>query len=108
MFDKIAARREVEERNRLRAASNLPLVTVEEELRRMEEDERQKILDEFIHNSPLRGRVEQKLLNSIRRRLMNPEWRPAGNLSVGGLAFYAAVNNRMRHIWRCRDRKGQA
>jgi hypothetical protein len=70
-FDKMAARQEIEERNHL-CASNLPLASVEAELGRMEGDERQEILEEFIHNSPLRGRVDQKRLNRIRSRSQGP------------------------------------
>jgi hypothetical protein len=99
MFDKITSHL-IEERNRLRAASNLPLVSVDGELRRMEEAERQKALSDFIHNSLLRERVEEKLLHRTRRHLNNPEWRPTGVLSGGGYAFHVAVNRRMKRIWR--------
>ena len=105
MFDKRSARRELEKRNRLRAKAKLPLVSVEEELPRYEEAAIQKERDDFVHRSPLRQRVSDKLLNRIRRRLKNPEWRPTGMLSGGGYAFYVAVNNRMRRIWRCRHRQ---
>jgi len=105
MFDKRAAHREIEKRNRLRAKAKLPLVSVEEELRRCEEAAIQKERDDFVHRSPLRQRVSDKLLNRIRRRLRNPEWRPRGMLSGGGYAFYVAVNNRMRRIWRWRHRR---
>jgi hypothetical protein len=105
MFDKRAARREIEKRNRLRAKAKLPLVSVEEERRRNEEAAIQKERDDFVHRSPLRQRVSDKLLNRIRRRLKNPEWRPSGVLSGGGYAFYVAVNNRLRRIWRWRHRQ---
>ena len=105
MSDKSRARREIEKRNRRRAEAKLPLVSVEEELRRCEEAAIQKERDDFVHRSPLRQRVSDKLLNRIRRRLKNPEWRPRGMLSGGGYAFYVAVNNRMRRIWRWRHRR---
>lgn len=105
MFDKRAARREIEKRNRLRAKAKFPLVSVEEELRRYEEAAIQKERDDFVHSSPLRQRVSDKLLNRIRHRLKNPEWRPSGVLSGGGYAFYVAVNNRLRRIWRWRHRQ---
>jgi hypothetical protein len=104
LFDKREARHEIEKRNRLRAKAKLPLVSVEEERRRNEEAAIQKERDDFVHHSPLRQRVSDKLLNHIRRRLKNPEWRPTGMLSGGGYAFYVAVNNRMRQLWRWRAR----
>ena len=107
MFDKITAHL-IDKRNRLRAAANLPLVSVEEELHRMEEAERQKALSDFIHNSRIRKRVEEKLLHRTRRRLNNPEWCPTGVLWGGGLAFHAAVNRRMKRIWRWQERNGLA
>jgi hypothetical protein len=105
MSDKSRARREIEKRNRLRAKAKLPLVSVEEELRRCEEAAIQKERDDFVHRSPLRQRVSDKLLNRIRCRLKNPEWSPTGVLSGGGYAFHVAVNNRMRRIWRWRHRQ---
>jgi hypothetical protein len=105
MFDKAIARREIEERNCLRVEANLSPVSVEKELRRCEEAAIQKERDDFAHRSPLRQRVIDKLLNRIRRRLKNPEWRRTGMLSGGGYAFYVVVNNRMRRIWRWRHRQ---
>ena len=102
IFDKISTGREIDDRNLLRAGAKLPPVSVEEELSRME------LFYAFLHDSPIRKRVEQKLLNRIRRRLKNPDWRPTGVLSGGGYAFYVAVNNRMRRIWRCRQREGKS
>ncbi len=108
LFDKRAAHRKIEKRNRLRAKAKLALVSVEGELRRYEEAAIQKERDDFVHRSPLRQRVSDKLLNRIRRRLNNPEWRPTGMLSGGGYAFFVAVNNRMRRIWRWRQREGKS
>jgi hypothetical protein len=51
MFDKRSARREIEKRNRLRAKAKLPLVSVEEELRRCEEAAIQKERDDFVHRA---------------------------------------------------------
>jgi hypothetical protein len=63
MFDKSAARREMEKRNRRRAKAKLPLISVEEELRRYGEAAIQRERDDFVHGSPLRQRVSEKLLN---------------------------------------------
>jgi hypothetical protein len=69
MSDKSRARREIEKRNRRRAEAKLPLVSVEEELRRCEEAAIQKERDDFVHRSPLRQRVSDKLLNRMRHFL---------------------------------------
>jgi hypothetical protein len=41
--------------------------------------------------SPLRQRVEKKLMQRIRRRLNNPDWQPIGMLSGGGWAFHVVL-----------------
>ncbi len=104
MFDKIKARQEIEQRNRLRAEAHLPLVSVAEELVRYEKTAAQKEYRDFL-SSPLRERVSQKFLDAVRRKRNDPEWRPFGMLSGGGLWFELRVSNRMRRIWRRRDAK---
>lgn len=103
MFDKIKACQEIEQRNRLRAEANLPLVSVAEELVRYEKVAAQKEYRDFL-SSPLRERVREKLLNRIRRRSKNPDWRPTSFMSA--YAFNVTVGNRMRRIWRWRTEKG--
>ncbi|MGO9005333.1 MAG: hypothetical protein ACLQIQ_07910 [Beijerinckiaceae bacterium] len=105
MIDIAAARRDIEERNRLRADAALPQLSVEAELRRLSEAERRKAFEGFCVNSPLRQRAEEKLLNRIRRSNKDPEWCPTGTLSGGGWAFYSAVRDRMMRIWCCQQRK---
>ena len=58
MFDKIRARQEIEQRNRLRAEAHLPLVSVAEELVRYEKTAAQKEYRDFL-SSPLRERVRE-------------------------------------------------
>jgi hypothetical protein len=73
------------------------LVAVEEELRRYEKVAAQKEYDDFI-SSPLRIRVREKFLNTVRRKRNQPKWRPYGMLSGGGMWFELRVTNRMRRI----------
>jgi hypothetical protein len=104
MFDPEKTRLEIQERNRIRAVAQLPAVSVTTELRRLYDVQRESEFDHFYRTSPLRKRVEQKLLNRARRLRNDPNWKPSGVLSGGGLAFYAQTRNLMRRIWRQRDR----
>lgn len=103
MFDKIAAHREIAGRNRLHAEAHLPLVSVEEELRRYKKADAKMEFDDFIA-SPLRERVSEKFLNAVRRKRNDPDWRPRGMLSGGGLWFELRVTKRMERIWRRQQR----
>jgi hypothetical protein len=49
-------------------------------------------------NSPLRGRVEQKLLQRVRRRRNDPTWTPTGFLSGGGWTFHISLMNQIRRL----------
>jgi hypothetical protein len=100
MFDQETARREVRERNRVRAEAHLPLLPVEVEVRRLEKVASQKARDDFVLHSPLRERVEAKLLARERRRRGDPTWVPTGVLSGGGLAFSVQVHEVMLRFWR--------
>jgi hypothetical protein len=104
MFDLAQARHEIAERNRIRAEAKLPMVSVAAELRRRYEVHRQKEFEQFFLTSPLRQRVERKLLNRIRRLGNDPQWMPTGILSGGGWAFYAQIRMIMLRIWRSRRR----
>ncbi|MBU3889719.1 hypothetical protein [Methylosinus sp. KRF6] len=105
MIDVAAARRALDERNRLRVEAGLPQLSAEGELQRLSETERRKAFDEFFESSPLRQRIEEKLLNRVRRVNNDPDWRPTGALSGGGWAFYLSARKRMRSIWLRRQRK---
>jgi hypothetical protein len=97
---KVDAPREIEEQNRIRLEAHLPLLSVDAELRRLYEVEREREFDMFFQTSPVRKRVEQKLLDRIRRLWGFPQWKPAGFLSGGGLAFYNRTRHIMQRIWR--------
>jgi hypothetical protein len=87
MFHITEVRAEIDRRNRLRAEVHLPSLSMAHELRRIYNAERQADFEAFINTSPLRKRVEAKLLARIRRQRHEPEWRPTGVLSGGGWAF---------------------
>jgi hypothetical protein len=84
--------------------AQLPSVSVPTELRRLYKARRESEFEQFFLESPLRQRVEQKLLNRARTLRGNPEWKPSGMLSGGGLAFYVATRKLMRRVWRMRER----
>jgi hypothetical protein len=111
MFHIHQARHEIEERNRLRVEAKLPPISVVGELRRLYEVERKRTFeqredefDQFFQTSPVRKRLEQKLLDRGRRLRGEPDWKPTGMLSGGGWAFYIRTRKIMRRIWRMRRR----
>ena len=81
MFDIINARAEIEGRNRLRAEMRLPLLSMAHELRKLYNAEREAEFEAFFRTSPLRKRVEARLLARIRRLRQDPEWRSTGECS---------------------------
>jgi hypothetical protein len=70
------------------------------ELRKLYDADREAAFEAFFNTSPLRQRVEAKLLVRFRRQLHEPEWKPTGMLSGGGLAFCLHTRKLMRRIWR--------
>jgi hypothetical protein len=104
MFNIDQARHEIAERNRIRSEAKLPMVSVAAELRRLYEVHRQNNFEQFFQSSPIRRRVEQKLLNRERRLRGEPDWIPTGILSGGSWVFYAQTKKIMRRIWRMADR----
>src|ERR1700730_2217565 len=101
MFAIEKARLEIEERNRIRAEAKLPLLAVANETRHLQ---RESEFEQFFRTSPLRKRVEQKLLNRMRRMRGDSRWQATGLLSGGGWAFYNRTRKIMRRIWQRRDR----
>jgi hypothetical protein len=99
MFDIARARKEIEQRNRLRADVRLPPVSMAHELRKIYNVERNAEFEAFFNTSPLRKRVEAKLLAHLRRQRQDPEWKPTGMLSGGGLAFSIRTMKVMNRIW---------
>jgi hypothetical protein len=100
MFDIIKAREEIERRNQLRAKVQLPRLSMAHELRQLYNAAREAEFEAFFNTSPLRKRVEAKLLARVRRQRHEPEWKPTGMLSGGGLAFSLHTSKLMRRIWR--------
>jgi hypothetical protein len=107
MFDITKAKKEIEDRNRLRVEAELPSISMVRELRRLHTIECEREFEEFFQTSPLRKRVETRLLARQRRLRRDSEWRPTGMLSGGGLAFYALTRNVMGRVWCVRRRLGQ-
>src|ERR1700730_4229559 len=100
MFDTAKARAEIEGRNRVREEAQLPSVPVVRELRKLYQLNRQNDFEEFFRTSPIRKRLEEKLLARIRRSRGEPDWRPTGFLSGSGFAFHTRTRKIMRKIWR--------
>jgi hypothetical protein len=88
MFGIEKAHAGIEERNRIRQEAQLPRIPVAAELCRLHELHRANEFDEFFHTSPIRKRVEEKLLAVARRMRNDPDWLPSGVLSGGRLGFY--------------------
>jgi hypothetical protein len=100
MFDIHQRRHDIEGRNRIRVEAKLPMVSVAAELRHLYKVHQQSEFEQFFQSSPIRQRVEQKLLNRIRRLQNDPRWMPTGVLSGGGFAFYARARKVMKRVWR--------
>jgi hypothetical protein len=88
---------DVESRNRLRKQFGLPPVQPQQELDRIHQVRENRTFDQWMQ-SPLRYRVEQKLLQRIRRQRKNPTWMPTGVLSGGGWAFHVVLVKQMRKL----------
>jgi len=88
---------EVRSRNELRTQFGLPPVELERELNRVHRVRECREIERWMQ-SALRYRVQQKLLQRIRRRINNPNWTPTGFLSGGGFAFHVALVNQMRRL----------
>jgi hypothetical protein len=92
----------VKRRNRLREQFGLPAVELKQELDRLHQIRERRALEQWMQ-SPLRYRVQQKLLLRLRRRSNNPSWEPTGFLSGGGWAFHILL---VKHIQKLRVRSG--
>jgi hypothetical protein len=91
---------EVEERNRLRRDARLPLLSVAKEVRRIyqaKQAAKQKAdFERSVQTSPLRAEIEDEILAQERWVRGDPNWKPTGVLSGGGMLFHLAVRNRLR------------
>jgi hypothetical protein len=88
---------ETETRNLIRRQAGLPLVEPSRELERIRQVREEAAFERWMQ-LPLRYRVEQKLLQRMRRRMNNPSWTPTGMLSGGGWAFHAMLVKQMRKL----------
>jgi hypothetical protein len=87
----------VESRNRLRKQSGLPPVELQQEMDRICQARQSRAFEQWMQ-SPLRYRVEQKLLTRLRRQRKNLTWKPTGFLSGGGWAFHVILVKQMRKL----------
>jgi hypothetical protein len=91
---------EIEERNRHRRAAGLPLLSVAKEARKIydarQAAKREAEFEHFVRTSPLRAEIEGELLSRTRLARNDPNWRPTGMLSGGGLWFRLTVRNCLR------------
>lgn len=88
----------IDQRNRLRLAAGLPPVDVEGELNKILAAITAHEFDGWLR-SPLRYRVEAKMLVRARRVRNNPNWKPTGMLSGGGYSWHASVRKQMHALF---------
>ena len=105
MLNLTTARQEIDERNQIRIDAHLPPLSPAKELRRLYEADRERQFEEFMKTSPIRRQVEERLLARLRRLRGDPQWKPTGVLSGGGLAFSIRVRRTMRRVWRTGRRR---
>src|SRR5947208_2179031 len=98
----VEALADVKNRNKFRKQFGLPPIGLQQELNRIHQARERRKFEKWMQ-SPLRYRVEQKLLLRIRRRLNNPNWQPTGFLSGGGWAFHVVL---VKQIQKLRARLG--
>ena len=100
-FDEWATRRVIRHYNLLRLKAGLSPIAMEEEIERIRVAKSKAKIEflDFVYHSPLQQRVREKLLNRMRRRRNDPNWRPFGMLSGGGMAFELAVIRQMEKLW---------
>ncbi len=109
-FDEDEARRVIRQYNLLRVKSHLPPISPQDEIDRMREAIEREAQErhDFIYTlHPLRRRMHEKLLAHQRRVRCDPDWRPTGVLSGGGMAFWYYVNSRMKRLYRCMKYKAR-
>jgi hypothetical protein len=87
----------VERRNLIRRQAGLRPVEPSRELDRIRQARESRTFEHWMQ-SPLRYRVEQRLLQRWRRRFDDSNWRPTGMLSGGGWAFHTVLVKQMRKL----------
>jgi hypothetical protein len=100
-FDEWATRRVIRHYNLVRLKAGLSPIAMEEEIDRIRVAKSKAKIEflYFVYHSPLRQRVSEKLLSRMRRRRNDPNWRPFGMLSGGGMAFELGVTRQMEKLW---------
>ena len=99
MFDEKQIRKDVEERNQLRKESGLAPISVKAELKRLRDVDASAKEANFIRSSPLRPRVEAKVLAIMRRQRNDPNWIPTGFTSGGGYWYHLKVQKVMSWLY---------
>lgn len=89
----------IDGRNELRGQAGLPILDQAAELNRLLAIRAEQGFDAWMR-TPLRFRVEGKMLETERRRRSDPTWKPTGILSGGGLAFHSALRHRIKNLLR--------
>ena len=92
----------VKGRNEMRKQFGLSPIDLKQELDRIHQVREHRTFQQWMQ-SPLRYRVEQKLLQRLRRQRKNPNWEPTGILSGGGWAFHVVF---VKQIQKLRARLG--
>ncbi len=88
---------EIECRNELRREVSLPLLEISKEWRRLKNLEAAQEFANFSER--FRNRVQEKVLARIRRQLGQPDWKPQGMLSGGGMAFESEVSRNLARVY---------
>ncbi len=88
---------EITKRNLLRQESGLPLLSIPKELRRIKTAEASATFAKFCDS--FREPVKGKVLARIRRQLGQPDWKPQGMLSGGGMAFESEVSRNLARVY---------
>lgn len=90
---------EVEDRNKLRAEVGFPLVSLPEEVKKLEEAEREAEYDRkyqawYTQNAALISRIKEEVLASESQRRGIPNWKPT--LLNGSSDFEAKVRRKFK------------
>jgi hypothetical protein len=108
-FDEWATRQVIRQYNLLRLKAGLSPIAMEEEIERIRVAKSKAKIEflDFVYRSPLQQRVREKLLRRMRRRRNDPNWRPFGMLSGGGMAFELDVVRQMEKLWGRQQRRAR-
>jgi hypothetical protein len=87
---------EIRSQNELRAKVGLPPLELEREIDRVHEFRERQEFERWMY-SPLRYRIQQKLLRRIRGRINNPDWQPTGFCLEAGLHSMSCSENKFEN-----------